>query len=62
MLSYSLEEANDLLQRKMTTASQALYNAVEDLEWLREQITVTEVNVARVYNWDIKMKRQGNKA
>jgi len=31
---------------------------MEDLEWLREQITVMEVNIARVYNWDVRRRRE----
>ncbi|CAJ0751835.1 14231_t:CDS:2, partial [Entrophospora sp. SA101] len=30
---------------------------LEDLEFLREQITTMEVNTARVYNWDVKKRR-----
>jgi len=30
----------------------------QDLEFLREQITVMEVNTARVYNWDVRRRRE----
>jgi hypothetical protein len=58
MLSYPLEEASSLLTAKLQSARQNLTNAKEDLDWLRDQITVTEVNVARVYNWDVKRRRE----
>jgi hypothetical protein len=58
MLSYPLEEASDLLSSKLASARKNLSNAIEDLEWLRDQITVTEVNIARVYNWDVKRRRE----
>ncbi len=31
----------------------------EDLEFIRDQITAMEVNVARVYNYDVKLRRDG---
>jgi len=58
MLSYPLEEAQALLSNKLAGAQQSKTNAIEDLEWLREQITVMEVNLARVYNWDVRRRRE----
>ena len=58
MLSYPLSEAEILLSGKLSAAESSLKNVIEDLSWLRDQITVTEVNVARVYNWDVKRRRQ----
>jgi hypothetical protein len=52
-----LEEAADLLTEKLRQANQSLAIVVEDLEFLREQITTMEVNIARVYNWDVKQRR-----
>lgn len=58
MLSYSLPSAISLLKSKLQTAETSLKNAIEDLEFLREQLTVMEVNTARVYNWDVKRRRE----
>lgn len=58
MLSYPLAEADELLSSKLSTAKQSLKQVIEDLAWLRDQITVTEVNIARVYNWDVKRRRE----
>ncbi|KAG8949189.1 hypothetical protein FRC04_008987 [Tulasnella sp. 424] len=58
MLSYTQAEAIDLLTDKLTAARQSLSNATEDLEFLREQITIMEVNTARCYNWDVKRRRE----
>ncbi|SDA05369.1 BZ3501_MvSof-1269-A2-R1_Chr12-1g03353 [Microbotryum saponariae] len=58
MLSYPLSAALSLLSEKLITAQASLRNVREDLDWLREQITITEVNVARVYNWDVKRRRE----
>ena len=50
MLMYPLEEAVLLLSEKLSTARKNLNNIKEDLEFLREQVTVMEVNFARVHN------------
>lgn len=80
MLSYPIDEAEELLASKFAAAKQSLENCEEDLDFLREQITVCfpawvlrvvaiisviltfiqtmEVATARVYNWDVTMKRK----
>lgn len=58
MLSYPIPAAIALLQSKLSSAETSLSNVIEDLEFLREQITVMEVNTARVYNWDVKRRRE----
>lgn len=57
MLSYPIPEAISLLRSKQEAASLTLSNTNEDIEFLREQVTVMEVNIARVYNWDVKRRR-----
>jgi hypothetical protein len=47
---YPLEEAITLLSGKLVAAKRNLEETIEDLEWLREQSTVMEVNFARVHN------------
>ncbi|KAI0083600.1 Prefoldin subunit 3 [Irpex rosettiformis] len=58
MLSYKLPAAIALLREKLSSAETSLTSVIEDLEFLREQITVMEVNTARVYNWDVKRRRE----
>ncbi|THH15867.1 hypothetical protein EW146_g4685 [Bondarzewia mesenterica] len=58
MLSYKIPVAIDLLASKLEAAQTSLNNTVEDLEFLREQLTIMEVNTARVYNWDVKRRRE----
>lgn len=58
MLSYKIPEAITLLQSKLNVAKTSLNNTIEDLEFLREQLTIMEVNTARVYNWDVKRRRE----
>lgn len=40
MLSYPIDEAETLLEGKLSGAQQTLANCEEDLDFLREQITV----------------------
>ncbi|KAK7966828.1 uncharacterized protein PG986_001105 [Apiospora aurea] len=58
MLSYPIDEAEELLKSKLAAAKQSFANCEEDLDFLREQITTMEVAVARVYNWDVVQKRK----
>ncbi|KAI0830063.1 Prefoldin subunit 3 [Trametes gibbosa] len=58
MLSYKLPAAVALLRSKLDSAQNSLTTVIEDLEFLREQITIMEVNTARVYNWDVKRRRE----
>jgi hypothetical protein len=58
MLSYPVDEAETLLETKLTTAKTSLSNCEEDLDFLREQITTMEVAIARVYNWEVVQKRK----
>lgn len=41
MLSYPIDEAETLLGSKLSTAKLSLSNCEEDLDFLREQITVS---------------------
>ena len=57
MLSYKIPKAIELLRSKLSVAEQNLTNLDADLEYLKEQITIMEVNTARVFNWDVKRRR-----
>ena len=57
MLSYKIPKAIELLRSKLSVAEQNLINLDADLEYLKEQITIMEVNTARVFNWDVKRRR-----
>ena len=51
MLAYPLSEAETMLQEKLTAAEQSLANCDEDLEFLREQITVSYFVLHVLYPW-----------
>jgi hypothetical protein len=50
MLEYTCEEAKDLLTSKLDTAKNSLKNTLEDLEFLRSQITTMEVSILFFYS------------
>jgi len=58
MLEYSCNEALDLLKKNLDNANAGLGAIVEDLQFLRDQVTITEVTIARVYNWDVHQRRK----
>ncbi|XP_020254344.1 probable prefoldin subunit 3, partial [Asparagus officinalis] len=57
MLEYSLEEAEALLKKNLENAKASLEVLVADLQFLRDQVTITQVTIARVYNWDVHQRR-----
>nr|CAD7444693.1 unnamed protein product [Timema bartmani] len=61
MLEYTLADALNLLTNNIQSAKKNLNYVEHDLDFLRDQFTTTEVNMARVYNWDVK-RRQAAKA
>jgi hypothetical protein len=61
MLEYNLGDAESLLSKNLEQAKTSYNNADQDLGFIRDQTTTLEVNMARVYNWDVK-KRQAQKA
>lgn len=61
MLEYDLEEASKLLNKNLAAVKKNLEIIENDLDFLGDQFTTTEVNRARVYNWFVK-KNQKTKA
>lgn len=57
MLEYSFEGAQDLLTSNLETASSSLKAVGEYLHFLRDQIPIAEVTIARVYNLDVHKRR-----
>lgn len=58
MVEYSYEEAAAWLTTHLEQAKQRIATTQEDLEHLRSQKIMTEVAIARVYNHDLKERRQ----
>jgi prefoldin subunit 5 len=60
MLEYTLDDAEALLLKNYSAAIKSLTQTESDLGFIRDQTTTIEVNMARVYNWDVK-RRQSEK-
>ena len=58
MLEYTYQEAVDLLQTKDKKAKKDLAHTKEDLAAVRNQVITSEVNISRIYNWDVRQKRK----
>ena len=58
MLEYKIEEAEELLRNSNINANETIKKLDENLSFLRDQITTTEVNVARIHNHMVKIKAQ----
>ena len=61
MVEYSFDEAIALLEKNYGNAVKRLEISEEELNFLKDQVTTTEVNIARVYNQTVK-DNQKNKA
>lgn len=58
MLEYTLEEAVELLGTNEVNAKTMLKSIEEDIIFLRDQITTTEVNIARTHNYGVKLRQK----
>jgi prefoldin subunit 5 len=60
MVEYTYEEAIAMLERNYKNAEAKLAETNEDINHLKDQITTLEVNMARVFNYNVKAKRTGD--
>ena len=58
MLEYTYDEALELLKGKQEVAKKDYKEVTEDLTFTRNQIITSEVNISRIYNWDVRKKRE----
>eukprot|EP00959_Pyramimonas_sp_CCMP1952_P262079 5480260-Pyramimonas_sp.AAC.4 len=54
-------QAKELLSKNLENCIQSLDSTKQDMYFLRDQITITEVSIARVYNFDVKRRRETKK-
>ena len=62
MLEYTIDDAEQLLKKNLEAAQEGLRTTSSDLDFLRDQYTTTEVNMARVYNWDVQRRKKDGKS
>ena len=53
MLAYPIDEAETLLEGRLAAAKQSLATCEEDLDFLREQVTVSNIMLSN--SWDVQM-------
>ncbi|CAM9543449.1 unnamed protein product [Phaeothamnion confervicola] len=57
MVEYTYEDAKAMLESNLATAKAKLESTVKDLDFLRNQSTTVEVNMARIFNFDVIRRR-----
>ena len=57
LLEYELADACQFLDMKRTERKEELVKCAHDLDFIRRQITTTEVTVARLYNHVVRHSR-----
>ncbi|KAL4443745.1 hypothetical protein ABPG75_011482 [Micractinium tetrahymenae] len=58
MLEYPLQDARALLETQLAGCARQLAVVQWEHEYIKDQLTTTEVSMARVYNWDVQNRRQ----
>jgi len=57
LLEYPLAEALALLENNLKTAEDCVLGLRGDIDYLRRQITTAEVSIARVHNYNVKLRK-----
>ena len=58
MLEYNYDEAKTLLTKNLESAENTLVSLSSDISFLKDQITTSEVNIARMHNYNVKLRAQ----
>ena len=62
MVEYNFADALALLSKNLSNAQTKYTETEDDLDYLKEQMTTMEVNIARVYNIGVANKQAKDKA
>jgi hypothetical protein len=62
MVEYPLDEARRLLEGNLVAARETLAALGRDLDRVKDGLTVTEVSIARVFNYDVERRRRAKGA
>eukprot|EP00005_Dracoamoeba_jomungandri_P001488 CAMPEP_0174257552 /NCGR_PEP_ID=MMETSP0439-20130205/6667_1 /TAXON_ID=0 /ORGANISM="Stereomyxa ramosa, Strain Chinc5" /LENGTH=174 /DNA_ID=CAMNT_0015340675 /DNA_START=26 /DNA_END=550 /DNA_ORIENTATION=- len=57
MVEYSFDEAIELLTKNLSGCKENLTSLETEINFLKDQITTTEVNIARIFNYDVKTRK-----
>ncbi|KAL3072764.1 hypothetical protein niasHS_017738 [Heterodera schachtii] len=58
MVEYELDEARQLLREHLENVEKSSKETEEDIAFLQDQITTTEVNLANLYNYAVQNRKQ----
>ena len=58
MLEYPYAEARTLLENNLSSAKESISTLEKDLDTVSDCVVTTEVNIARLYNWDVKQRKE----
>merc|ERR1719335_1902477 len=58
MVEFSIDQAKDFLEANLKRAKANLEIVSKELQHIKDQITITEVSIARLYNFEIHRRRQ----
>ena len=58
LCEYPIEDAHALLTENRDNSRVNLKSLDEDVQFLRDQITTTEVNIARIFNFDVLRRKK----
>ena len=58
MVEYTYDEAIKLLGKNLHNAEAKIAETTSDIDFLKDQITTTEVNLARIYNQGVINKKK----
>lgn len=62
MVEYPLDEAKHLLETNLSNCKANLKTNASNIEFIKDCITVTEVSIARVYNYDVERRKKEKEA
>lgn len=57
MVEYPLDEAKQLLETNLSNCKANIKTNSSNIDFIKDCITVTEVSIARVYNYDVERRR-----
>jgi Prefoldin subunit len=58
MLQYKFEEAHALLRKNLHSAQEKRDSLNETLDFIKEQCITTQVNMSRLYNYQVQLRRE----
>jgi hypothetical protein len=58
MVEYTINEADAFLSKELASCEEKSNELRSNLDYVKDQLTTTEVNMARVYNWDVQKRKK----